>query len=365
MATQWFTGGALPPPPGIEANFVDPPSQLHGNIALHTAFLSVATLAVAMRLFTRLYTLRTRLGIDDFFCVLAYCLAITFTGLMSYCFSRGIGRHMWDVPIIWLSRTLKYFTIAQYIYTILTAAVKLAFLFFYYRIFPRHINIRYFISFGIAFVSVSHLTLFFLTIFSCSPVSHAWDAASPGRCWNPRILPYVSGGLSSATDLYVLLLPIHTLWGLNMTTRKRIRLAAVFGLGIFAFAASVVRLAMTHVLTDSQDATWNISRISRWATIEAYTGIICSCLPLLPPLVDKYWPKNFGSSIYKLWSSGSRRKSFSNKAGSDVSLQFQQQKPWQQVNYASHESVGVQKKYYNRSDDGSITGEVNSWERNA
>ena len=99
------------------------------------------------------------------------------------------------------------------------------------------------------------------------------------------------------------------------------------------------------------------------STIEAYTGIICSCLPLLPPLVDKYWPKNFGSSIYKLWSSGSRRKSISNKAGSEVSLQFQQQKPWQQVNYASHESVGVQKKYYNRSDDGSITGEVNSWER--
>lgn len=65
MATQWFTGGALPPPPGIEPNFVDPPSQLHGNIALHTVFLSVATLAVAMRLFTRLYMLRTRLGIDD------------------------------------------------------------------------------------------------------------------------------------------------------------------------------------------------------------------------------------------------------------------------------------------------------------
>lgn len=147
---------------------------------------------------------------------------------------------MWDVPITWLSRTLKCFTVGQYIYTLLTAAVKLAFLFFYYRIFPRHINIRYFISFGIAFVSVSHLSLFFLTIFSCSPVSHAWDAASPGRCWNPRILPYVSGGLSSATDLYVLLLPIHTLWGLNMTTRKRLRLAAVFGLGILYAPASLV-----------------------------------------------------------------------------------------------------------------------------
>ena len=65
MASQWFTGGALPPPPGVEPNFEDPPSQLHGNIALHASFLSVATIVVAMRLFTRLRILRMKLGIDD------------------------------------------------------------------------------------------------------------------------------------------------------------------------------------------------------------------------------------------------------------------------------------------------------------
>lgn len=100
------------------------------------------------------------------------------------------------------------------------------------------------------------------------------------------------------------------------------------------------------------------------STIEAYTGIICSCLPLLPPLLDKYWPKDFGSSIYRFWSSGSRRKSLdNNKAESEVSLQLQQQNPWQRANYVSPDSVSVQKEYRYRSDDGNFPGRVNAWER--
>ncbi|KAL2836235.1 hypothetical protein BJX68DRAFT_273591 [Aspergillus pseudodeflectus] len=84
---------------------------------------------------------------------------------------------------------------------------------------------------------------------------------SPGNCWDLVILLYLSGALSVVTDLYVLLLLVKALWGLNTTTRKRIRLSIVFGLGVFAFVASIVRLAMTHVLTESMDATWIISRI--------------------------------------------------------------------------------------------------------
>ncbi|KKK18675.1 hypothetical protein P175DRAFT_0536098 [Aspergillus ochraceoroseus IBT 24754] len=309
MATQWFTGGSLPPPPGIEPEFDNPPSQLAGNIALHVVFLTVVTVAVAMRLFTRLRVLRSTLGIDDIFCIASFCLTAAFSGLMITCYSRGIGRHMWDVPIVWLSTALKYFTIAQYIYLTLTATVKLTFLFFYYRIFhPQH-KIKYLITFGIVFVAITHITILFLTIFSCAPVSHAWNAASPGRCWNPKILPYLSGALSSVTDLYVLILPIRSLWDLNMTTRRKLRLAAVFGLGSFACIASLIRLGMTHVLTDSTDATWNISLIARWAVIEANTGIICACLLLLPAFLDRYWPKHFGSSINRLWSSRQRGKS--------------------------------------------------------
>ncbi|KAL4814529.1 hypothetical protein BDW67DRAFT_86180 [Aspergillus spinulosporus] len=64
-----------------------------------------------------------------------------------------------------------------------------------------------------------------------------------------------------------------------------------------AFAASIVRLSVTHVLTSSPDATWNISLIIRWSTIEAYTGIISACLPILPALLARYRTKTFGPCL--------------------------------------------------------------------
>jgi hypothetical protein len=65
MASQWAGDGAIPPPPGIEPNLVDPPSQLNSNIALHAVCLSVVTILLAVRLYTRISLVRANLGLDD------------------------------------------------------------------------------------------------------------------------------------------------------------------------------------------------------------------------------------------------------------------------------------------------------------
>jgi hypothetical protein len=51
MATEPV--GAMPPPPGVVANFVNPPNQLAGNLALHIVCLSLVTMCMAMRVYTR------------------------------------------------------------------------------------------------------------------------------------------------------------------------------------------------------------------------------------------------------------------------------------------------------------------------
>jgi hypothetical protein len=63
MATSWL--GVIPPPPGIEPNFQDPPNQLHANIAVHTVFLTLTTLSVAVRLYTRTVITKAAIGADD------------------------------------------------------------------------------------------------------------------------------------------------------------------------------------------------------------------------------------------------------------------------------------------------------------
>lgn len=137
MASQWL--GALPPPPGVTPDFVDPPTQRDGNIALHTVLLSLVTILVVLRLYTRVWVTKVPLGIEDYLCVVSYLLSVTFSGLVIKAYTRGIGRHIWDTPAPWLPEALMYFTISTWVYLILGATVKLTFLSFYHRLFSTHI----------------------------------------------------------------------------------------------------------------------------------------------------------------------------------------------------------------------------------
>ena len=81
MASQWL--GALPPPPGVEPNFINPSDQYAGNIALHATCLTLVTLLVAMRLYTRIRITKANLGVED-------CQCTHFTITMMACAYQGL-----------------------------------------------------------------------------------------------------------------------------------------------------------------------------------------------------------------------------------------------------------------------------------
>ncbi|KAL6877132.1 GPCR, PTH11-type [Trichoderma novae-zelandiae] len=279
MTSQWL--GSLPPPPGVEPNFVDPYDHMTENIALHSVLLTLTTLAVGMRLYTRSIITKAKLGVDDYFC---------------------IGRHLWNVPIQWVTDMLKFFTIGSYIYLLASGSVKLTFLFFYYRIFSGSTKMRYLILAGIVLTLGFTISLFFGTVFSCIPVERAWNPIVPGHCLNPVYLPYVSGVSSSALDLYTLVLPVPVVVGLNMDLKRKFKVVAVFGIGLFACVASLIRLGMTPVLRSNPDASWNLSKMAVWATVEINVGLICACLMLLPAFLNHVLQGPLIDSVSRLFS---------------------------------------------------------------
>jgi hypothetical protein len=127
---------------------------------------------------------------------------------------------------------LQWFSFATYIYLPTTASVKLCFFFIYRRIFSPARFFSYAINFGIVFVICLNIAILLSTILSCKPMERAWDASVPGKCFNPKILPYVSGVTSSVTDLSVLALPLPVLWGLKMDLKRKIRVTMVIGFGV-------------------------------------------------------------------------------------------------------------------------------------
>lgn len=76
--------GVMPPPPGQKATFENPPSQMTGNIVLHSVCLSLVTLSVSLRLYTRKYINR-ELSLDDCKLFIAPPMRLTLTNSAQIC----------------------------------------------------------------------------------------------------------------------------------------------------------------------------------------------------------------------------------------------------------------------------------------
>lgn len=94
--------------------------------------------------------------------------------------------------------------------------------------------------------------------------------------------------MSMLTNPQVYLLPIPLIQTLQMKKQAKAGLIAIFGLGAFTIAASVVRMAMLRNSAKStQDPTWGSLNGLMWTEIEANTAVICCCLPALKALLSK------------------------------------------------------------------------------
>ena len=64
MSATGLGPGAMPAPPGLSANFLNPPNHNTSSIVLHVMCLTLATFAIAIRFFTRAQ-ITHNLGWDD------------------------------------------------------------------------------------------------------------------------------------------------------------------------------------------------------------------------------------------------------------------------------------------------------------
>ena len=103
----------------------------------------------------------------------------------------------------------------------------------------------------------------------CSPIQKLWQPNIPGHCFSRH-----SGGVASAvfnviSDFSILILPLPIVWRLQMSWNKKSRVLAVFGMGLFACIASVLRLVyqleLLHISFNSPTYQLDIDRIGLWA----------------------------------------------------------------------------------------------------
>ncbi|KAJ5788181.1 hypothetical protein N7457_003171 [Penicillium paradoxum] len=278
----------------------------------------VAAIIVGLRAISRIFIVK-RFGLDDWTMVIATIIAILNVVIAGLGVSHGTGKHKWDLIKADVVPAAKIRYVTHVIYSLITGLIKVSICLLYLRLFP---NLRR-VSLGtIAFVTAMSVALILATIFQCTPVDAVFDEKKYKHytCFESIPFWYAGAALSLVTDIWILLLPLRTVLGLQLGTRKRFIVAGLLSLGFFACIASVVRMVYLVKLYRSSDPSWDTFGISIWSGIEVAVAIIAASIPAIKPIVDKLFPRLFPSTMgasqsasHRFYPSGSRIESTSRR----------------------------------------------------
>ena len=201
-----------------------------------------------------------------------------------------MGRHWVTINKRDRFETNKYFFMAQVTYKAAINLVKCCILLLYLRLFQVVSWFRLSCWALLAIVATYCFSSIVVTIFQCNPVIRAFDKDTPGQCIDTAKFWFANAGFSIATDIIILLLPLPLVWRLEIPRTQKVALVAVFAVGIFVVVTSCLRVTTLDLFATSPDNTYNIANVM-WTIIEPNVAVVCSCLPILRPLVVRFIPR--------------------------------------------------------------------------
>ena len=167
----------------------------------------------------------------------------------------GTAIHQWNVPIQHMIRfaQVRYTAVShsatildltndsaqlgniiEIRYSPLIFLTKLSILLQFIRIFiPNHKGKTYYVTQLIIWINLLYFTAAgLLSIFQCTPRARIWNPFVPGTCVNYRAVNLATAIFNVISDILMLLLPMAWIWRLQMSTSRKLRISAVFAVGV-------------------------------------------------------------------------------------------------------------------------------------
>ncbi|KAI4119441.1 MAG: hypothetical protein LQ338_007276, partial [Usnochroma carphineum] len=280
---------ALSPPPGVESNFENPQSRSSLTVIPSAAIVGITIILVFTRMYTKVYILKS-VGWDDYTCMFATLSSVVFLGFLMALYEFGFGVHQWDITYANLQSLMSKqhpdFVPVQEGKTLSALwgptmfFTKLSLLLLYYRIFAPDRLTKHFVVIGILYCSVLYTSYLLLTFLLCQSTLQPFCMHE----WNLFIL--ISSGLNVFGDIYLLTIPLAAIAKLQMAFRQKLGVSAVFFTGIMACLSGVLALYYRIRLLRTPDMTWHFTPFLIFTVLEINTGIIVSCMPTMPALIQ-------------------------------------------------------------------------------
>lgn len=119
------------------------------------------------------------------------------------------------------------------IYVLLMLMIKSAVLLQYLRIFVPQRNRSFYLAWILIGINiVFNIGLALTLAFQCVPRRKIWAPWLPGRCINVGATLMISAVSNTVTDFATLLLPMYTIWNLQLPLKRKLGISAVFTIGL-------------------------------------------------------------------------------------------------------------------------------------
>ncbi|KAI1098669.1 hypothetical protein F4804DRAFT_115729 [Jackrogersella minutella] len=311
-------GPALEPPNGTTANFDNPPNHdVYGYVALILC-LSLASIFALLRFYARVFYLK-KVHIADFIGLAAFGTYLGFIyEVFSILLTSGFFVHQWDMRVEDLITFNKMFSDGYMFYCATVMTIKAAIIIEWTFIFvPQHTrNAFYWICKTLlCFNTLFYIAMIIFPNVACHPHDKLWNPLLPGKCTNTSVSSILVSAVNFATDVVLLILPQKVIWGLQMSTKRKIGVSLIFLIGILACISAGFKLSASIPYDRSRDTTYTFAALALWSLAEITCGILIFCMPSIPKTISGLNLTTLASSL-KSWAGSSMEKLKRSRSGS-------------------------------------------------
>ncbi|OHE96519.1 hypothetical protein CORC01_08117 [Colletotrichum orchidophilum] len=292
MAT---TVALTPPPPVYIAMTTSARNSLIAICFLWAIFAAVV--------FARLWGRYRGIGIggDDILALTACLLSGSTIGMDAAVFTSGVGYNFDPTSEVYpkLLNNMQFILKATFAFTLIylwaLASLKLSQLWFYYRAFSLQLKWWIFLIGGV--VIVWALVFTFIFIFLCDPISQQWTVERIGHCMDQILVLKCIIMTNVVTDLFIVILPIWTVWKLQMRKTEKLAVIACFALGLACCVIGIVRFWQIFVIDLIGNLTGTSLTTFMLCTVELMLAGLCINIPMLRPFYLRWRAKYKSSSL--------------------------------------------------------------------
>ncbi|KAF2676574.1 hypothetical protein K458DRAFT_437229 [Lentithecium fluviatile CBS 122367] len=283
---------AAPPPPGVLSNFDHPDTNAdQGHIGMGIC-IALITIFMLLRIYVK-SAITKMWGWDDVACILGY-ICIVAHDIVAFTImgpGKWLGLHQYDIRAMSITKSyIVRVLVTLNLYAGGAFFVKLSLFLLYLRLFKPNALTRWLVYIGIAACGIMYSVSIILNTVLVVPSKNegdstlAWTTKAQKFAGPSLSLAIAQGAFGSVSDIYLLVVPVQSVFNLHMPTSRKLGVSAIFMTGLVAIGCSLGSLVYRVKLLQTTDDMWISLIVYTFSSAEISAGIICACMPICASL---------------------------------------------------------------------------------